>query len=89
MSENALLKMKNTNLMKALNREGADYVPTMLAASCAMVAWEGKKVTDIIDDADAYVEAMTNVGGWKYVYRNPVYSSYRICYRTASEQIWA
>ena len=61
MSENALLKMKNTNLMKALNREGADYVPTMLAASCAMVAWEGKKVTDIIDDADAYVEAMTNV----------------------------
>ncbi len=61
MSENALLNQKRTNLMKALNREGADYVPTMLAASCAMVAWAGKKVTDIIDDTDTYVKAMTDV----------------------------
>ena len=55
MSENALLNMKKNNLMKALNREGADYVPTMLAASCAMVSWAGKKVTDIIDDPEAYL----------------------------------
>ena len=61
MSENALLNMKKNNLMKALNREGADYVPTMLAASCAMVSWAGKKVTDIIDDPEAYVKAMTDV----------------------------
>lgn len=61
MSENKLLDQKRENLMKALNREGADYVPTMLAASCAMVAWAGKKVTDIIFDADAYVKAMTDV----------------------------
>lgn len=63
MSENALLNMKRSNLMKALNREGADYVPTMLAASCAMVAWEGKKVTDIIQNPEEYVAAMTNVFG--------------------------
>ena len=63
MSENTLLNMKRTNLMKALNREGADYVPTMMAASCAMVAWEGKKVTDIIYNPEEYVDAMTNVFG--------------------------
>lgn len=61
MSENALLNMKKNNLMKALNREGADYVPTMLAASCAMVSWAGKKVTDIIEDPETYVKAMTDV----------------------------
>lgn len=61
MGDNSLLEMKRANLMKAINREGADYVPSMLAASCAMVAWEGKKVTDIIQDPEEYVKAMTDV----------------------------
>lgn len=61
MSDNALLNMKRSNLMKALNREGADYVPTMLASSCAEVAWAGKKVTDIIHNPEEYVKAMTDV----------------------------
>lgn len=61
MSDNELLNKKRSNLMKALKREGADYVPTMMASSCAEVAWTGQKVTDIIDDPDKYVKAMTDV----------------------------
>ena len=45
MPEKNLLEQKKNNLMKALNRQGADYVPTMLASSCAEVAWTGQKVT--------------------------------------------
>ena len=47
MPEKNLLEQKKNNLMKALNRQGADYVPTMLASSCAEVAWTGQKVTDV------------------------------------------
>ena len=54
MPEKNLLEQKKNNLMKALNRQGADYVPTMLASSCAEVAWTGQKVTDVIGDANAY-----------------------------------
>lgn len=61
MDNQTLLEKKRSNLMKAIHREGADYVPTMLAASCAMVAWEGKKVTDIIGNPEEYVKAMTDV----------------------------
>ena len=61
MPEKNLLEQKKNNLMKALNRQGADYVPTMLASSCAEVAWTGQKVTDVIGDANAYVKAMTDV----------------------------
>ena len=43
MPEKNLLEQKKSNLMKALNRQGADYVPTMLASSCAEVAWTGQK----------------------------------------------
>ena len=42
MSDNELLNKKRSNLMKALKREGADYVPTMMASSCAEVAWTGR-----------------------------------------------
>ena len=63
MPEKNLLEQKKSNLMKALNRQGADYVPTMLASSCAEVAWTGQKVTDVIGDANAYVNAMTDVFG--------------------------
>ncbi len=56
-----LLEEKKNNLMKALNRQGADYVPTMLASSCAEVAWAGKKVTDVIDNPEEYAKAMTDV----------------------------
>lgn len=61
MPEKNLLEQKKSNLMKALNRQGADYIPTMLASSCAEVAWTGQKVTDVIGDANAYVKAMTDV----------------------------
>ena len=54
MPEKNLLEQKKSNLMKALNRQGADYIPTMLASSCAEVAWTGQKVTDVIGDANAY-----------------------------------
>ncbi len=61
MPENTLYEQKHENLMKALNRQGADYVPTILASSCAEVAWTGQKVTDVIGDVNAYVKAMTDV----------------------------
>ncbi|MCD7820233.1 MAG: hypothetical protein LUH07_14495 [Lachnospiraceae bacterium] len=61
MADKTLLERKQDNLMRALNREGADYVPTMLAASCAMVGWEGKKVTEIIQNPEEYTKAMTDV----------------------------
>lgn len=56
-----LFKLKNTNLMKAIHRQGADYVPTMIASSCAQVAYTGQKVTDVINDPMAYNKAMTDV----------------------------
>ena len=61
MQEKTLYEMKHENLMKALNRQGADYVPTVLASSCAEVAWTGQKVTDIIGDPEKYINAMTDL----------------------------
>ena len=61
MNSSELFQMKNTALMKAIHREGPDYVPTMVASSCAQVAYTGQKVVDIINDPAAYVKAMTDV----------------------------
>ena len=47
--------------MKAIHRQGADYVPTMVASSCAQVAYTGKTVTEVINDPAAYIKAMTDV----------------------------
>ena len=63
MENNALLEQKRSNLIKTLNREEPDYVPNLITASCATVAWTGQKVTDIIDDPEAYVKALTDVFG--------------------------
>lgn len=43
MPEKNLLEQKKNNLMKALNRQGADYVPTMLASSCAKLPGQDRK----------------------------------------------
>lgn len=61
MEKEELFKYKNGNLMKAIHRQGAEYVPTMVASSCAQVAYTGQKVTDIINDPAAYIKAMTDV----------------------------
>ncbi len=61
METNALLEMKRSNVVKALNRQEPDYVPNMIAASCATVAWTGQKVTDVLLDPNAYVKALTDV----------------------------
>ncbi|MBO4819262.1 MAG: hypothetical protein J5528_03895 [Firmicutes bacterium] len=61
MDKAELFKLKNGNLMKAIHRGGADYVPTMVASSCAQVAYTGQKVTDVIGDPAAYIKAMTDV----------------------------
>lgn len=63
MGNNVQLDMKRRNLVQALNREEPDFVPNMIAASCATVAWTGQKVTDIIYDSQAYVKALTDVFG--------------------------
>ena len=56
-----LFDYKNENLMKAINRQGAKYVPTVLASSCSEIAWTGQKVVDIIYDKDAYAKGMTDI----------------------------
>ena len=61
MAENELLELKKNNLFRALNREGADYIPTILASSCAQIAWAGKTVADVIGDPMTYSEAMSDV----------------------------
>ena len=60
MTENNL-ELKRNNLMKMMDRQGADFVPTMLASSCAQIAWAGKKVADVIGDPMEYAKAMTDV----------------------------
>ncbi|MBO4359374.1 MAG: hypothetical protein J5822_00620 [Eubacteriaceae bacterium] len=61
MTENKLYEAKKDNLMRMLERSGADHVPTMLASSCAQIAWAGKKVADVIGDPQEYAKAMTDV----------------------------
>ncbi len=63
MSENKLYDEKHANLMKAMDRSGADYVPNIVGSSCSEVAWTGQKVTDIIFDPQKYAKAMTDVFG--------------------------
>jgi len=61
METNALYEQKKANLLKVFSRQEGDFVPNMIGASCATVAWTGQKVTDIIDDPDKYAKAMTDV----------------------------
>lgn len=61
METNVLWETKHQNLMKVLSRQEGDYVPNMIAASCATVAWTGQKVTDIIYQPEVYVKAMTDI----------------------------
>ena len=61
MDSTELYAYKKGNLLKAMDRAGADYVPTIVAASCSAVAWTGQKVTDIIFDKDRYAKAMSDV----------------------------
>lgn len=61
MDSKELYDYKKSNLLKAMDRAGADYMPTIVASSCSMVAWTGQKVTDIIFDKDKYAKAMTDV----------------------------
>ena len=61
MDSKSLLELKSSNLMKAMSREEPDFVPNMIGASCATVAWTGQKVTDVIFDPQAYAKAMTDV----------------------------
>ena len=61
METNALYDLKKQNLLKVFSRQEGDFVPNMIGASCATVAWTGQKVTDIIDDPDKYAKAMTDV----------------------------
>ena len=63
METNALLETKRQNLLKVMSRQEGDFVPNMIAASCATVAWTGQKVTDIIHQPEVYVKAMTDVFG--------------------------
>lgn len=61
MTENKLLELKRDNLFRMMDRKGADFVPTMLASSCAQIAWAGKKVAGVIGDPMSYAEAMSDV----------------------------
>lgn len=61
MRNEELYQLKHTNLMKAINREGANYVPTMVASSCAQIAYTGQKLVDVVGDPEAYAKAMTDV----------------------------
>lgn len=61
MTGNKLLEEKRSNLFRMMDRQGADYIPTMLASSCAQIAWAGKKVADVIGDPMSYADAMTEV----------------------------
>ena len=63
METNVLLETKRQNLLKVMSRQEGDFVPNMIAASCATVAWTGQKVTDIIHQPEVYVKAMTDVFG--------------------------
>ncbi len=61
MEKNELLELKQSNMMKALNREEPAYVPNMINASCATIPWAGKRTVDVVDNPVAYVEALTAV----------------------------
>ena len=67
MEGNELYQQKHTNLMKAMDRAGADYVPNIVGSSCSEVAWTGQKVVDIIFDKEKYAKAMTDVFGQMWV----------------------
>ena len=56
-----LLELKQTNFFKMIHRQGADFVPTIIASSCAQVAYTGQKVVDVAHDPAAYNKAMTDV----------------------------
>ncbi|MBE5996360.1 MAG: hypothetical protein E7240_03270 [Lachnospiraceae bacterium] len=62
-----LYQYKHENLMKAMDRAGADYVPSIVGSSCSEVAWTGQKVTDIIFEPEKYAKAMTDVFGQMWV----------------------
>ena len=61
MQTNELLEQKQANFRKALNRQEPDYVPNMIYNGTASVAWAGKRTVNLMDDPQAYVEALTAV----------------------------
>ena len=61
MEKNTLLEQKQTNLMKALNREEGAYVPTYINSSNATISWTGKRAVDVIDDPVAFAKALNAV----------------------------
>ncbi len=61
MSNHELLELKRSNLRKALNREEGDYVPNIIASGSATIVHTGKTLRDVIDDPQAYAEALTSV----------------------------
>ncbi len=61
METNNLLESKQANFRKALSRQEPDYVPNMLYNGTASIAWDGKRTVDLMQDPQAYVDALTKV----------------------------
>lgn len=61
MKNNELMQKKQAALKSALRHEEGAYVPSVITAGTAAIAWAGKKTTEVLDDPDAYVRAVTDV----------------------------
>ena len=60
-TENKLLEMKQANFMKAINRDPSAYVPLLISASNATIAYKGHTVTEVWDDPYHYALYMTEI----------------------------
>lgn len=61
MGNTELLEQKRANVQKALNREEGDYVPNIMASGSATVAYAGKTLRDVLEDPQAYAQALTAI----------------------------
>lgn len=65
-----LYEQRKDNLLRACNRQNPDYVPVMAEPGGGVMKFSGKRLNEVIDDVDAYCEAMTKF--WDYVYADVV-----------------
>ena len=61
MENNVLFQKKYAALSDALNHKEGAYVPTLMCAGNGTIAWAGKKATEVLDDPQAYLSALTDV----------------------------
>ena len=66
MNTEQLYASRADNFKRAANRNNPDYVPVLAYPTGGVIEFSGKKISEVYDDHDAYVEAMAKV--WDYLY---------------------